>query len=222
MAGDNSSSFSPAPFTPSGSTRDNQYAGTTVTFPTCLVPQDLIEAGKRWNVNWNRRPEGDDVFANEVDEGEQEDDDGVSTTVRRPEQGDNIVPFPRATVVEPEQSDSIEADDTHRQSGHRFYSNVSEQHRQDVGTLSQVAISPLQWLGGLRCLKVQGGSQFGLDSRLRCDPVLISGPCFAMLRRISGPATGREFGFGQARLLVRLQDVDRREWCRDPRLEFQG
>jgi hypothetical protein len=164
MAADNSSSFSPAPFTPSDSTRGNQYAGTTVTFPTCLVPQDLIEAGKRWNVNWNRRPEGDDVFANEGIEGEQQEDDDGVPTVRRPEQGDNVVPFPRATVVEPEQPDSLEADDTHRQSGQRFYSNVSEQHRQDVGTLSQVAISPLQWLGGLRCLKVQGASQFGVGS----------------------------------------------------------
>jgi hypothetical protein len=48
-----------------------------------------------------------------------------------------------------------------RSTGHRFYSDVSEKQKEEDGTLSGVAISPLQWLGGLRSLKVQGKSSYG-------------------------------------------------------------
>ena len=144
MGGNTSSSFSPAPFTRLFTTRGQQHAGTTVTFPTCLVPQDLIEAGKRWNTNWNRKPEGDDVFRQDARFNDVEDEHPFSGAS-----------FP-TTGAEPSRRGSAESNTSPRQSGHRFYSDVSEKHRQDAGSLSQTAISPLQWLGGLRCLKVQG------------------------------------------------------------------
>ena len=83
---------------------------------------------------------------------------------REKDEADKVI-FP--TVVEEEETkregESDEGRDGEmvdgagpRSAGHRFYSDVSEKHREEDGTLSGVAISPLQWLGGLRSLKVQG------------------------------------------------------------------
>lgn len=195
MAGNTNSMFSPAPFTPLFTTRGQPHAGTTVTFPTCLVPQDIIDAGRRWNINWNARPEGSEVFGQQANEtGHQGGDtQGVS--------------FP-VSSAESERRESTGSTDGPRQSGHRFYSDVSEKHRQDVGTLSQTAISPMQWLGGLRCLKVQGKSAgprmryrlYGLTFSARLVPQADSpsrsrtrvwGWSSPTIRSLSRPGSGR-------------------------------
>lgn len=131
-----------------------------MTFPTSLVPQDLIDAGKRWIINWNRRPEGEfDWRSGHLPEADE--------TGNGKDEGEEVA-FPSAQ--EEENKGQGEPDETAgsdvtgpRSTGHRFYSDVSEKQREDDGTLSGVAISPLQWLGGLRSLKVQGKSLHELN-----------------------------------------------------------
>jgi hypothetical protein len=156
--------FSPAPSTPSYTSMAQPASGSsyrsstgsapgTVTFPTCLVPPDLVRVGEHWGYNSNSRPEGEIV-----DPYEQETPIDVVSERKASTLVDSAAQYQEDRIQDRFTSQSEQISEG-RAAGYRFYSDASEADTMGArkqADIDALAISPLGWLGGLRCLKIQG------------------------------------------------------------------